>query len=86
MTSDLPSPRPNRELRTWLANLIHNHAVLGEGAWEAADRIIESGRLVDRETINYEAATHALVLALFDQEPDAVMARATIDAAIRDTG
>ena len=51
----LPSPGPSRDLRTWLANLIENHAVLGEGPWEAADRILESGRLVDREAIDIEA-------------------------------
>ena len=44
-----------------------------------------SGRLVDREAIDYEAGTHALLMALDEQEPDAVMARATIAAAIGDT-
>ncbi len=34
-------------------------------------------------TIDYEAAAHALGLSLDDQEPDAVMARAAVDAAFR---
>ena len=50
------------------------HWVKGEGEW------CPGGREV---TIDYEAATHAFVLALDDQEPDAVMARAAVDAALR---